>query len=93
MTLKLDVGEGYRLLGRLTETSGQEFGYSIFSERNLVRWNQGKDAGEDEGGYDESAYLVMWQPQADGPFFPVLDAEGKVNDREVVVDLRRRSKG
>ncbi len=93
VTLKLDIPKGFQLVGRLTETSGREFGYSIFSERNLVKWNQGKNSGVEDDGADEPAHHVVWEARSDGPFFLVLDAEGKVNDREVVVDLRRRPTG
>lgn len=88
--VELKVQKGDRVEGSLVETSSQAFDFWILDQRNFTDWVSGEEI-EGIGGFDRPAYPVSWRVPHKGPWFLVLDASGKRNDREVEVLLQRSS--
>jgi hypothetical protein len=86
--IQLDVSEGDRVAGNISETDGDEFDWYILSEKNLIKFKNGEEFRPTRSGEDKGAYIVNWPVKGTGPWYLVIQVYGKKNSREVSVDLR-----
>ncbi len=87
--IELDVRKEEQLLGRLSESYGEDFDWYIVDERNLVLAQTREDFRPVRSGDHVSSDRVRWTVTKEGPWFLVLDLYGRSNERLVEVDLRR----
>jgi hypothetical protein len=91
VALPLGVWAGLTVRGRLSERTSQPFEWWIVDETNLVRY-QNKDWRAfvaAKGAQDDVSTTFKWTVPANrrGPWFLLLSATGKQNDREIEADL------
>ena len=87
--IQLDVAEGDRVTGNISETDGDEFDWYILSEKNLVKFKNGEEFRPTRSGEDKGAYIVNWSVKGNEPRYLVIQVYGKRNPREVSVELRK----
>lgn len=85
--LDLKVTAGMRVQGKIR--SNLPFDFVIVDERNLVLWEQRKEAMVEQDGEGQTDYYIdKWEVPSAGPWFLVLEGYRKREPRRVRVHLR-----
>lgn len=87
--IELDVKPGEAIRGKLD--GDRDFDYDIVDERNYVLLRRREDFVSVISGEGEVAYSVRWKVPRKGPWFLVLSAPRRSNERRVSVFLRGES--
>lgn len=83
-----DLRKGTRLRGIAREESGQPFDLYIMDRKNYVRFARDRDSFDILAELDESLYDYRLTIPRDDTWFVVVDTYGKVNDRNVWLEVR-----
>lgn len=87
--LELEVKEGDRIAGLLTEVDGYDFDWSIVDQDNLAAALRDEDFCEEVGNEAVTADRVKWKVPRPGPWYLLLRAPRRQLVREVEVHLQR----
>lgn len=86
-----DLSKGTRLRGLARELTSQPFDLYIMDRKNYIRFAQEHESRDLLSGVDESLYDYKATIPKDDTWFVVVDTYGKVNDREVWLEVRATS--
>ena len=86
--LHFDLRRGTRVRGLARERTGQPFDLYIMDRRNYVRFARSHESQDLLAELDESLYDYKATIPRDDTWFVVIDTYGKINDREVWLEVR-----
>jgi hypothetical protein len=86
--IHFDLPEGTRLRGLARELLGQPFDLYIMDRRNYVRFAREHKSRDLLAELGQSFYDYKARIPRDDTWFLVVDTYGKVNDREVWLEVR-----
>lgn len=93
VALILLVGEGDEVSGKLHEIDNRAFTWMIVDAKNLARFRKRRKTSPVKSQSEVRSGAFNWKAPKGGRWYLVLDASKASEAREVMVDIRRSTRG